>query len=239
MKLKEIKRIIGIIALVVLTAGIVGCSSDEAANQKTKLDPLPPPEIDTETKFGVDKNINMKTIDKYLFRDDVAYRDVRMLFDPAHYEDIGGERNLTRTIEGFKIVPFPYLSTVGNISVTGPRYTDNCLYEVVWNKDGTIASLKPNYMEAELIINELFPKDKAIFLMCGGSGYAGMTRELLKNLGYDENLIYNTGANWWYDGDYKKELIIYPEEADGDIIYATWRADYAYIEFDKLHKIGE
>ncbi|MDD3920599.1 MAG: hypothetical protein PHO41_05475, partial [Eubacteriales bacterium] len=49
--------------------------------------PLPPPMADPNSMFGVDKAINMETIDQYLGREDVAYRDVRMLFDPAAYED--------------------------------------------------------------------------------------------------------------------------------------------------------
>ena len=62
-----------------------------------------------------------------------------------------------------------------------------------------------------------------------------MTKTLLLYLGWDEGKLYNIGANWSYDGDHKYELIIYPEEHDGEIIYATWRADYAYLDFTKLH----
>jgi hypothetical protein len=88
-----------------------------------------------------------------------------------------------------------------------------------------------------MIMEELFPKDKAIFLMCGGGGYAGMTKQLLICLGWDENKIYNTGANWNYTGDHALELVVYPEDKDGNKIYATWRADYAYIDFERLHPI--
>ena len=49
----------------------------------------------------------------------------------------------------------------------------------------------PNYNESISIINSLFPKDKYIFLMCGGGGYASMTKNLLISLGYDQNKIYN------------------------------------------------
>ena len=54
----------------------------------------------------------METIDQYLGREDVAYRDVRLLFDPANYGEIGGEADLTRTIAGFRLVPYPYLATL-------------------------------------------------------------------------------------------------------------------------------
>ena len=90
-----------------------------------------------------------------------------------------------------------------------------------------------------LILEELFPKDQAIFLMCGGGGYAGMMKELLIYLGWDPELLYNVGANWTYTGDHAQELVIYPEDADGEKIYATWRADYAYLDFDRLHPLED
>ena len=209
-----------------------------ACKSESKAQELPPPEIDSTSQFGVDKNINMNTIDNYLGRDDVVYRDVRLLFDPADYGAIGGEADLTRTIEGFKVVPYPFIGTLQTLPVDG-AYTSDTLFDVVWNADGSVASAKANYEESMIILEELFPKDKAIFLMCGGGGYAGMMKNLLLFLGWDETLVYNIGANWTYSGEHKYELIIYPEDANGDIIYATWRADYAYIDFERLHKVAE
>ncbi|MBQ2697763.1 MAG: hypothetical protein IJF59_03720 [Clostridia bacterium] len=176
----------------------------------------------------------MTTIDGFLGRDDVAYRDVRMLFDPADYAAIGGDADLSRTIEGFKIVPYPYLGTLQALPVAG-AYEGKTLFDVQWNADGSVASASPNYQESLRILEELFPKDRAVFLMCGGGGYAGMTKTLLLHLGWEETLLYNIGANWEYDGAHDLELIVYPENAADDNIYATWRADYAYIDFDRLH----
>ena len=195
---------------------------------------LPEAQPDTNVQFGVDKNINIDTIDEWLNRDDVAYRDVRMLFDPADYSAIGGEADLTHTIEGFKVVPYPYIATLQELPVSG-AYEGDCLFTVTWDEDGSVASAKANYDESMMIIEELFPKDKAIFLMCGGGGYSGMMRSLLLYLGWDESKLYNVGANWSYKGEHSQELIVYPENADGDLIYATWRADYAYIDFSRLH----
>lgn len=200
-------------------------------------DPLPPPSADPESPFGVDENINMETIDNYLGRDDVAYIDVRMLFDPADYGAIGGDADLTRTIEGFRIVPYPYLATLTDLPVSD-AYTGPCLFALTWNGDGSLASATPNYAESQMVLDELFPKDRAVFLMCGGGGYAGMMKSLLIFLGWDAGLLYNIGANWSYSGAYRKELVVFPDEADGDIIYATWRADYAYIDFDRLHPVA-
>ena len=39
--------------------------------------------------YDIDKNINEKTIDNYLDRSDVVYRDVRMLEDTATWETKG------------------------------------------------------------------------------------------------------------------------------------------------------
>jgi len=220
--------------LFLLSAIISSCSS----GQKSGPGALPPPDVDSNSIFGVDKNINMNTIDNYLGRDDVAYIDVRMLFDPADFAAIGGEADLTRTIQGFKIVPYPFIATLTQLPVSG-AYNGPCLYTLTWDENGNIASATPNFNETEMILNELFPKNKAIFFMCGGGGYSGMMKSLLIHLGWDENLLYNTGANWSYTGKNTLELAVYPEDAGGDKIYATWRADYATIDFSRLHRIVE
>lgn len=197
-------------------------------------DELPAPAPDANSMFGVDANINIGTIDNYLDRDDVVYRDVRMLFDPADYAAIGGDADLSATIRGFKIVPYPYLATLSELPVAN-AYAGDKLFDLTWNEDGSIATAEPNYAESMMILEELFPKDKPIFIMCGGGGYAGMTKSLLIFLGWDENLLYNIGGNWEYTGDNAVELIVYPEDANEENIYATWRADYATIDFSRLH----
>ena len=199
---------------------------------------LPAAQPDADSQFGVDKNINIDTIDDWLNRDDVAYRDVRMLYDPADYAAIGGEADLTHTIEGFKIVPYPYIATLQELPVSG-AYCGECLFTVTWGTDGAVVSAEPNYEESIMILEELFPKEKAIFLMCGGGGYSGMMRSLLIFLGWDAAKLYNIGGNWSYKGAHSLELIVYPENADGNKIYATWRADYAYIDFSRLHSSGK
>ena len=224
------KKLIPLILILLLLL----CACGTAAEPESAVEPLPSPEVDADSQFGVDKNINMDTIDSYLGRDDVIYRDVRMLFDPADYASIGGDADLSKTITGFKVVPYPYLATLGSLPVAN-AYEGDTLFTVEWNADGTIASVTENYKESMMILEELFPKDTAIFLMCGGGGYAGMTKTLLLYLGWDENLLYNIGANWEYTGENALELIVYPEDANDDNIYATWRADYAYIDFSRLH----
>ena len=65
--------------------------------------------------------------------------------------------------------------------------------------------------------------------MCGGGGYAGMTKSLLVSLGWDENKIWNTGGYWYYEGDNKVDLKI------GDT-YAFWKVNYHNINFNTLTK---
>lgn len=225
------KLLISLLVLLVLA----GCGATTTTDDTAKVKELPAAEADVNSQFGVDVNINMETIDEWVNRDDVVYRDVRMLFDPADYAAIGGNADLSSTIEGFKIVPYPYLATLTALPVSG-AYAGDTLYTLTWNDDGSIATATANYEESEMILKELFPQDKPIFIMCGGGGYAGMTKSLLVHLGWDESKLYNVGGNWAYTGNHGVELIQYSETKGGNDVYATWRADYATIDFTRLHK---
>ena len=226
------KKFTGLLLVLAMLACLTACGNAASAPKA-----LPAASPDPESQFGVDLNINIDTIDDYLNRDDVAYRDMRMLFDPADYAAIGGNADLSMTLEGFRIVPYPYLASLSQLPVSG-AYDGETLYTLTWNEDGSIASATPNYVESPIILEELFPKDKAIFLICGGGGYAGMTKQLLVFLGWDASKIYNVGGLWAYNGNHGVELIKYAEDADGIDVYATWRADYAYIDFSRLHKVS-
>ena len=37
--------------------------------------------------------------------------------------------------------------------------------------------------------------------MCGGGGYAGMTKNMLVSLGWDKDKIYVVGGYWFYEGN--------------------------------------
>lgn len=237
------KRILALLLAGMLLA-LAGCAAssptsmpDDEKNGTVAADSLPAPKPDPDSDFGIDMNINMDTIDDWLGRNDVTYRDLRMLSDPADYEAICGDPNLSATIEGFKIIPYPYIATLQTLPVDG-AYDKDTLFTLIWNEDGSIASADANYQESMMILEELFPKDKAIFLMCGGGGYAYMMKSLLSYLGWNEALLYNVGGNWDYEGNHRLEIIITPENADGDTICATWRADYALIDFTKLNPVN-
>jgi len=216
-----------------LTLFLSACSPAESpVNSQEQLVTLPPPEPDGGP-FGVDVNINMTTIDNYLNRPDVAYIDVRMLYDPADFPAIGGIANLTCTLPGYRIVPYPFLATLSAMPVAN-AYEGDTLYEVVWGDNREILEITLNYAEADIILNNLFPKDKIIFLMCGGAGYSSLTRVLLIHLGWDESRIYHTGGNWHYEGEMELDMTV--SATDSNI--ATWRVNYAFIDFDRLTKIS-
>ncbi len=205
-------------------------TTDTVNTEVSKLKELPVPEITggERGELGIDKNINEATIDDYLNREDAVYRDMRMLEDPGNYEKIGGDRFLSGYIEGFQVIPLPYIIPVTGLpSEVGDTYTGTTLF---YNDDGRYIA---NYEESMEIIEKIFPKDKVIFLMCGGGGYSGMTKNFLVSLGWDENKIYNAGGYWYYRGNHSVNV---KKEVNGVISYDFNSVPYHNIEFDKLTK---
>jgi len=196
------------------------------------LKELPKPEVTggERGKLGIDKNINEMTIDKYLNRDDTVYRDVRMLEDPGNYEAIGGDSFLSGFVKGFEVVPYPLMTEVKGLpEEVGDSYKGETLFT---EKDG---KYKANYKESLKILKYFFPKDKNIFLMCGGGGYAGMTKKLLVSLGWDKDKIYNIGGYWYYSG--KNNVKVKRGEGE-NAKYDFWKVTYHDIDFSKLEKIN-
>ena len=234
-------KIIGLVFMVVgiisISSGIFMFSTTKSSKDSGKddkkenvLKELPKPEVTggSRGELGIDKNINESTIDDYLNRPDSVYRDMRMLEDPANYEAIGGDRYLSGYIKGFEVVPLPYIIPVEGLpSEVGETYTGTTLFR---NENGTYIA---NYEESMSIIEELFPKDKVIFLMCGGGGYGGMMRNFLISLGWDENKIYNIGGHWYYKGKNNVEV---KKVINGEVTYDFDSVPYHKIDFDKLTK---
>lgn len=230
------KKIIIFISIFIFIILSLLCSSFLLKNKSTtnteinKLKELPKPEISggARGELGIDKNINEDTIDEYLGREDSVYRDMRMLEDPGNYEAIGGDRFLSGYIEGFEVIPLPYIIPVTELpSEVGDTYTGTTLFSGV---DGKYIA---NYEESMDIIERIFPKDKVIFLMCGGGGYSGIAKNFLVSLGWDENKIYNTGGYWYYKGNHSVNV---KKEVDGVVSYDFESVPYHDIEFNKLTK---
>ncbi len=195
---------------------------------------LPKPEVTTGQRgdLGIDKHINEKNIDKYLGREDSVYRDVRMLDDPGDYESIGGDSKLSGFVEGFEVISLPYIMPVTGLPESvGDTYTGDTLFSR--NDKGNFV---PNYEESLSILEYYFPKDKNIFIMCGGGGYAGMMKTLLVDLGWDENKIYNVGGYWFYEGKHNVKV---KEKVNGKTKYNFWKVNYHDIDFDSLNVIYE
>ncbi len=194
---------------------------------KNNLSKMPKPQITggERGKLGIDKNINEKTIDKYLNRSDSVYRDMRMLKDPGNYEAIGGDSYLSGMIEGFEVVPYPLLTEVKGLpEEVGESYKGKTLFTEENGK------YKANYKESIKFLEYYFPKDKKIFLICGGGGYAGMTKNLLVSLGWDKNKIYNVGGYWNYDGKHNIKI-------KNGKKYDFWKVNYHDIDFDNLTEV--
>lgn len=221
------RKKIQILLIVTILLFMTGCSF---SNENE----LPKPEKTTGLRgeFGIDKNINEETIDDYLNREDTVYRDMRMLKDPGNYEAIGGDSYLSGFVAGFEVVPYPLLATVKGLpEEVGEGYTGKTLYTIT--EDGKYVA---NYEESLEILEYYFPKNKNIFLMCGGGGYAGMTKNMLVSLGWNEEKIYNVGGYWYYKG---KNNITVKNDKNGEIKYDFWKVTYRDIDFEGLTEVNE
>lgn len=185
--------------------------------------------------YGIDKNINEATIDKYLGRNDTVYRDVRLLEDTATWENKGGTRNITGFVEGFEVVPYAYITEFPKEYIEQKEsenvhglYTGKTLFRLENN------NYIPNYKESMEILEYLFPKDKYIFLMCGAGGYANFTKKMLVSLGWDESKIYNIGGYWNYSGSHSISTV---SKKNGKEIYEFWKVNYHNIDFSSLTEV--
>ena len=221
--MNKMKKILCLLTSLFILLSIVSCANDSL--------PLPEVSDGIRGQLGIDKNINEETIDKYLNRQDSVYRDMRMLKDEAAYENIGGDSYLSGFVKGFEVVPFPYLCNVEGLpEEVGNTYNGTTLF---YHKDDEYIA---NYRESYAILEELFPKDKYIFLMCGGGGYAGMMKNMLVALGWDETKIYNTGGYWYYNGKNKVDTTY---EINGETHYDFSLVNYHDIDFSTLTIINE
>lgn len=225
---KNLKLIIGL--MVGLLVGVVLTFAGFKLFTKEDKLPLPQKSEGMRGDFGIDKNINEETIDNYLYLENSVYRDVRMLEDPAEFENIGGDSYLSGFVKGFEIIPYPYLVNVTGLpSEVGESHTGKTLFTL--SSDGKYSA---NYEESLQLLEYYFPKDKTIFIMCGGGGYAGQAKDMLVSLGWDQNKIYNVGGYWYYNGKNKVET---KKEVDGKSYYDFSKVAYYDINFDTLHEV--
>ena len=231
---KSITTIVCGAVLVALAAFFLGRST---ATETMPM--LPKPELSEGargTDYGIDKNINETTIDNYLGRSDTVYRFMLMLEDTATWENKGGTRNITGFIEGFEVVPYPYLTEfpAAYIAQKESENVHNLYQGKTLFRLGENGEYIANYEESLAILESLFPKDKNIILMCGAGGYANFTKKMLIALGWDESKLYNAGAYWNYEGHRNVEVEY--KNATGETKYAFWKIAYHDIDFARLTK---
>ncbi len=200
---------------------------------------LPKPELSEglRGKYGIDKNINEKTIDNYLNRSDTVYRDVRMLEDTATWENKGGDRYLSGYIKGFEVIPSPFLANYTDEYIEQKKIENiSGLYQgpTLFHLDDE-GNYTANYKESMDILESIFPKDKNIFIICGAGGYAGQVKHMLVKLGWNEKLVRDIGGFWYYEG---KNTIKVKEIIDGKDYYNFSKVLYYNIDFGSLTEIN-
>ena len=201
-----------------------------ACNKELKQLPKPETTTGLRGQLGIDKNINEETIDQYLNLPDSLYYDMRMLVDVAKYENIGGDSYLSGFIKGFEVIPLPLVVTVKGLpEEVGETYQGKTLYTLT--EEGKYIA---NYEESLTYLEYFFPKDKVLFLMCGGGGYAGMMKNMLVNLGSNQDKIYNVGGYRYYKGnnDIKVKRLV-----DDKVKYDFWKVTYHDINFKQFTEI--
>lgn len=227
---------IGAVAILILGA-LGGYWVGRALSSESAL-PTPEAASGVRGELGIDANINEANIDEYLGRADTVYRDVRMLEDPANWGALeDGDRFLSGYVRGFEIIPLPFLVSFTDAyreQLAGQGVTDLYAGDSLYTLDAD-GSYVANFAESLDILEAIFPKDKKIFLMCGGGGYAGMTKDLLVALGWDADQIYNVGGYWYYDGANNVEV---KTERDGKTVYDFAKVPYYDIDFDILTEVN-
>ena len=174
-----------IILCILLALSLVGCGESGPAEVETivVLKDLPAKE-DSTNNLGSASPIKASNLDDYLFRDDCVYIDTR---DAYQYYAEGH-------VAGFTNVPF-----YGYI--TDFNYNPNTLFSSIKTKNGEeithfgdVNSYSPNYEESIKLIEDIFPRDKNIMAISTAGVESAYLLNLLLQLGYDGNKLYNVGS---------------------------------------------
>ena len=165
-----------ILLLVMVIFFVIGCKS----NEKVQISPK-----DSETDNSVITSpINPYNLDDYMFRNDIQYVDLRssrFVLEEGY-------------VAGFQFIPF--YNIIASFSGEGT------LFKMERKKDddgnnvyaGQIGGFTALYEESESIIKSLFEEDKYIFLISQAGSESSYLINLLIQLGYDGNLLYNVGG---------------------------------------------
>lgn len=168
----------GIIIFLTLMLLITGCS-----NKKEEKIVIPSKETSNDTSV-ISSPINTKNLDAYMFLDNVQYVDLR---SPTSIMKEGH-------IAGFEFIPF--LSFIASFNSYDSLYKMQATTDLQGNyiPAGQVGGFVAQYEESETIIKSLFSKDKYIFLISQAGSESSYMINLLIQLGYDGNLLYNVGG---------------------------------------------
>ena len=156
---------------------IAGCSNKDNFN-------VIPNKINPTDNAANTSPINSFNLDNYMNREDVQYIDLRsgsMILQEGY-------------VAGFKFVP--YYSIIASFT------SNDTLYQMKTTTDkegnsyyaGQIGGFVAQYEESQSIIESIFDKNKYIFLLSQGGSESAYVINLLIQLGYDGNLLYNVGG---------------------------------------------
>ena len=168
-------------------------------------------------------------IDNYLFRDDCVYIDLR---DPNQFY-------LEGSIAGF--INIPFYGYIANFN-----FDENALYTMTKNVEGdeqillgSVGSFVANYLESDLLIKDIVPRDKKIIVISTAGVEASYFISLLIQLGYDGSNLYNAGsfsngisgvpAYRLYEG---AKYLVKPNPLYDTNIKYTWSIDFTRVEED-------
>lgn len=158
-----------ILSILIIAFVIVGCSKDNK---------IPSKEF-KEDNSALSSPINSTNLDEYMNRNDVQYIDLRssrMVLEEGY-------------VAGFSFLPF--YNVIASFSGEGTLYK---MAKVGENKAGSIGGFVALYEESDDIIKSLFEEDKYIFLISQAGSESAYLINLLIQLGYDGNLLYNVGG---------------------------------------------
>ena len=161
-----------------------GCTVKEkeiTVVEKSESDVISLPVKSADSNNMSESPINPKNLDDYLFREDCFYVDTR---DPEQFYEEG-------SVAGFVNIPF-YGYICDFKKGTGSLYTFTKISDEILLGDP--GSFIANYKESEEIIKSIFPADKNIIVIATAGVESCYLLNLLVQLGYDSDKLYNAGS---------------------------------------------
>jgi hypothetical protein len=180
------KKILSVILLSIVLLSGCSCKKDDSGLQTI------PSKKFAEDNSTITTPINAANLDKYLFREDVQYIDLRYIDDILR----------DGYIAGFQFLPFhSIIASFGN-PATLYNMKDVKDENGNWIYAGHVGGFYPQYQESEQIIKHLFDKNKKIFFVSQAGSEGSYIINLLIQLGYDGNKLYNVCGVMGTEGAY-------------------------------------